>query len=368
MKDTPPASDTASMKQAHPIRLTASMPDFYELLKTKLIGAEWPIVEKYMQDEQRVLSETGFRLTAENRLPKFTGLVSALAGMPGSTELGGAYGLLSWVRYQLIKFTHFKFDDKLVEMLEHTDLDDDIPVSYLRPPYPFTYLELGTLRNLETFIENSESGEHVLEGAYIERGMHRDVPDCLYITLTGSPLGHRDVSDDSTLSVLISLEDMDAPLSVVLEKAFYRERQHAKDLGLQLSSASTIPSTLNALKLVAKALLYLGLPEARKSLHPEKALLLQAASRVSSPAKRAKFQRKLTKTYDFVLVEATENEKRPAGSEPSGRTTKTHWRRGHYRMQAHGPMHTLRKVVFIRPMLVSGDQEVAPSTRNYVVR
>lgn len=33
-----------------------------------------------------------------------------------------------------------------------------------------------------------------------------------------------------------------------------------------------------------------------------------------------------------------------------------HWRRGHFRMQAHGPQGSLRKLMFIKPMLIRGDR------------
>lgn len=42
-------------------------------------------------------------------------------------------------------------------------------------------------------------------------------------------------------------------------------------------------------------------------------------------------------------------------SEPSGRQMSPHWRRGHWRMQAHGEGKALRKRVFIAPVLVRAD-------------
>ena len=49
------------------------------------------------------------------------------------------------------------------------------------------------------------------------------------------------------------------------------------------------------------------------------------------------------------------------GSGTSGATDDTgggvgvHWRRGHFRMQPHGPRNTLRRVTFIMPTLVRSD-------------
>lgn len=46
-------------------------------------------------------------------------------------------------------------------------------------------------------------------------------------------------------------------------------------------------------------------------------------------------------------VERTRSE-----SEATGRHVKPHWRKGHWRMQAHGPQLTLRKRMFIKPLMV----------------
>jgi hypothetical protein len=42
-----------------------------------------------------------------------------------------------------------------------------------------------------------------------------------------------------------------------------------------------------------------------------------------------------------------------AGDVGSGRSMIAHWRRGHWKMQAHGPQHSLRKRILIRPVFVN---------------
>lgn len=44
--------------------------------------------------------------------------------------------------------------------------------------------------------------------------------------------------------------------------------------------------------------------------------------------------------------------------EPTGREMPAHWRRGHWRNQAHGPARTLRKMLFVPPVLVRSDRAV----------
>jgi hypothetical protein len=36
----------------------------------------------------------------------------------------------------------------------------------------------------------------------------------------------------------------------------------------------------------------------------------------------------------------------------TGRTVVTHWRRGHFRSQTHGPQGSLRKIIFVLPTII----------------
>lgn len=69
-------------------------------------------------------------------------------------------------------------------------------------------------------------------------------------------------------------------------------------------------------------------------------------------------------TGDFQSVSFEQNiiirevRDRPTGTEAEPHGThaapKPHWRRGHWKMQAHGPQHSLRKRILIRPVFVRG--------------
>ncbi|WP_231663317.1 hypothetical protein [Ralstonia solanacearum] len=39
-----------------------------------------------------------------------------------------------------------------------------------------------------------------------------------------------------------------------------------------------------------------------------------------------------------------------------GQALPAHWRRGHFRMQPHGPQSSLRKVIFVAPVIVRADR------------
>lgn len=52
-------------------------------------------------------------------------------------------------------------------------------------------------------------------------------------------------------------------------------------------------------------------------------------------------------------------------SVPTGATVGIHWRRGHMRNQPHGPANTLRKLIFIKPVLIHSERGAGPETVIY---
>jgi hypothetical protein len=89
-----------------------------------------------------------------------------------------------------------------------------------------------------------------------------------------------------------------------------------------------------------------------------------------SGGKRAKLERRLATLVDHVVISAPPAEDRSGHAEAAAghRTVSAHWRRGHYRMQAHGPRNAERKLIFLRPMLVRGASAEAVQPRSYEVR
>lgn len=353
----------------HPYRIGAAQPGFLNDLRT-MFGREWPVIRQFLGNESLTLPEIGWQLSRhEPMLESFNLLALGSSSAPGNTEQGGFYGLLAWLRQQEFPAPVFRFTDELAHLLELTDIADDIPLSCLALPYPRFYLELGQARELETAVPNVLSGDHVLEGAYVEAGWHHELGDCIYVTLTGSPVGKTGPVDDATLSLILDKSDIDAPLVEVIQTAFDREHKVAREHGFTQSPDSFLPASVAAMRLVVKALLYLNLPEARRVARTPRTELEKKLGQLKSGAKRAKLERRTGPVYDFIEVSAPPVESKEPSPEGSGRPgVRAHWRRGHYRMQAHGPQYSLRKLTFIRPMLVGSLQGADPAAPNYRVR
>jgi len=109
---------------------------------------------------------------------------------------------------------------------------------------------------------------------------------------------------------------------------------------------------------VVKILLYLSLDvspvihERPYSTAPRKAAALGKRKRLEQHVARESL-------YDRYVVgpAALPERSEPSGSsEGSDREMRAHWRRGHFRMQAHGPAATQRKLIFVMPVLVRADR------------
>jgi hypothetical protein len=362
-------TEASVMRLPHPIRVGLTEKDFWELFKLQL-GKDWPVLVRYIENRKLTLAEASYQATHNHSLRNLGMLLGVLQNAQGNTDQGGAMGLMAAVRQHVLGYTYFQLEDALVELLEQTDLDEDIPLSYLIPPYDLVYLELGKERALGTFLPNVESGLHVLEGAYVERGFHRDYGDSLYFVMTGSPVGHRNAADDATMAVLLPLADLQAPLGKSLDAAFHRAQAAASSMGMRSMPEHMLKPILESLILVAKALLYVSLPDARKQVHNERTEMEKGIKALKSTAKRAKAQRKLSRTYDYILVTAPPAAHPGRGQERADgtRTVKPHWRRGHYRLHRYGPELALRKLLLIPPTLVAAERGAPPTPKPYVVR
>lgn len=98
--------------------------------------------------------------------------------------------------------------------------------------------------------------------------------------------------------------------------------------------------------------------------------LLERLQRVSGK-KQGKLMRQSSRLYDRIVVGPDRLPPAMNMDHTNGPAVSPHWRRGHFRMQAHGPHNSLRKLMFIAPVLVaaerlSGERE-APAPKRYGV-
>lgn len=363
-------SDRASCLLAHPLRSQRFLQPLLSELEQGLGSREFSVVKAAFCRDDFTLSNLP-QLIDQERLTRFGQMFELAAHSPGSTELGGAMATMVGIRHVVSPYRLFRLEDDLVALLGVTDIDEDLPISFLRLPFPRCYVELGQRRDITASVPNDVSGDHVLEGAYFEQGVHPQRGPGLYVLATGSPLGKRDCMDDATHAVFLSTCDPEMPLSAALNAAFDAAIEQSSSGGYRPPSKESFSQALANLQWLVKALLYISLPEARKTAHLDRSDLQTQLGLARSNAKRAKLQRRMARACDLVVVHAPaprlEPPTGPTGLEAGSRAA--HWRRGHYRRQAFGAHHAQRKLIFVAPVWVGSAANAAGSAlKTYTVR
>ena len=283
------------------------------------------------------------------------------------------------------------FPPSLTEMLSKTDIDD-IPLNTIRMPYASQYVHFGPQADLEL-----DRG-WLVDGAYVEqRGELGD----LRITITAMPKDHAEsekwyvrpepefsqdfVGEFRTMDLATAIDTVLAErlaafgknkgraggniTSQIQAEAAATGHEIPKDVDLvdispkmagvrEEITLHRFPVYKAAIQLVVNALCYVAAyPDDIDTAWPPgtpEALLKKAISGVGKEQARA---RSKLSALGYVPVHIcgkriAEQRERLNVPAPSVGGMATHWRRGHWRNQAHGQGRSLRKLIWMMPMLV----------------
>lgn len=270
----------------------------------------------------------------------------------------------AWVRFgrQI-----FELSPGLVEAFHLTDVKNS-SFEGLHLPYRAFFLHFGLQPDLVLDESGRLSPEYV-DGAYI----FQDAAGTIVIELTltrpagevASNLPGVQISIDPDLARLGAEDAMNQALDRALSKgsgdtARLEQMYEAESVRIQEAARSVLTK---AASLISNALFYLSEPQDDQTLKFEEgappALVKRALQGKPGQQQQAK-QALNTEGYAFVRY-CGEKFVRHGANDGSSELTKSHWRRGHWRNQPHGPQLTLIKRVWIRPVLVkaeAGTQEV----------
>lgn len=295
----------------------------------------------------------------------------------GSAEIFGGHGggvsgcMMQRTRFVMTGAPIFTLSNELVQMLHRTKLNREVPLSELRLPCATLYLQLGTDRRASPLhLHNASSGMHLLEGAYVSRVRQLDGTDVLEFTLTGSPVDKTSLMDDAIEWISVYLDERRG-LAEAIELAFTTPDRMFDDprdwpavraaFADQDRLRGLAHEALEPLLLIAKALLFLSMPEALQRRDTSGTEARKALLRAQSGAHRRKAAKVAALSYDttFIdLLQRTDDQLSPSGGRPNAirhAGVAAHWRDGHLRAQRHGPGLSLTKVIWIRPVLVNAD-------------
>lgn len=272
----------------------------------------------------------------------------------GSFGNGPAGGMFQSARYELAGGRLYSFSDELVDILADTDLGD-VPLEELKLPHKNVYLQLGLNRLQSRFrLVNPESGLHALEGAYVSETTGLDGRPRLEVTFTGSPVGHTELLDDTVEWVSVLVEPNITAKEAALKSFLISEA------GVEFPGEAELRARAEylgpILELVSKAILFIGMPQARIGSSNAGTVARQALARAVSGAHRRKAQKAAALAYDCILVDAPAPTPEEALQIERHGAIAAHWRQAHFRHQRHGPQLSLSKVIWIPRTLINADQ------------
>lgn len=280
----------------------------------------------------------------------------------------------------------FQLNGPVSGLLTRTEIAD-IQVSDLRLPYDGVYLTFDQPPLLE--IDGAPS---VFEGAYLSGSGSE-----LTVTIITRPEGEADLTLETLQPPLViriprwhGLSLQDAILEALETNGYDLDRGEGispipafRDAAEALGSALLIPdrsaqdrivdrnqenfgSMVEAVTLAANALMLLTAPpeevriaERWVGVREETGRLLTSGSASDRARGRAEAQRENVMPIRVIsLNEGAERRLRDQEAEVRKSPEEAYWRKGHWRRQAHGPGKSLRRWVWIEPVLCNAEAEL----------
>ncbi len=270
----------------------------------------------------------------------------------------------------------FHFGEGLTQAFRRTDVAD-FAIGEIVLPYPTVYLSFGVQADLEPFGDGAK-----IDGAYITDNSGHSIQ--ILLTTRGQP------SDKPWFNrwekyYYLSLSKADLSLSVeeASEAALKGEIKQSLDgvakheakaaeMGIVSRAHQTaidrvdeyqraFPVFMESMKLVINGLAYLTHYRddiEKRWVDGTPPSMIEKISRATTyKAKQRATSKLLSMGYNIVNLCGMEFEK-TSEAHGVGSEMSAHWRRGHWRIQPHGPGRTLRKRVWIMPVLVRSDLEL----------
>lgn len=366
--------DPQVMALPHPLRILASADTSPEFFITGVVGmAHAAFTQEKLQGG---LSNKNLWVALEARCAEqFLDFMQRSSADPDAKSGGSAGAMFQAMRYQQGQGAMFTIDEPLLHLLSLTDIELDIPITEVRLPFANIYLEFGKDRlNMpaELALMNPLTGAHAFEGAYVSQTKDANGDAQLEVTMTGSPVGHRDVSDDAIEWVSMRQRE-GLSITKALAKAFasgvpMQGATPAQVMAHHMTAPERFtqqaPRMALRLELIIKVLLFIGMKEARKALIGERTKAQAVLNRSQSGAHRRRALRDMLRARQSILVMAplapanaegisalAGEDRKPNGG--AGPGLASHWRRGHFRDQRHGPGMALSHVIWIAPQMIN---------------
>lgn len=277
-------------------------------------------------------------------------------------------------QYELHGRQIFDMSSGLVEMLQETDVRQ-CTLQNLQLPYPAFYMHFGRQAGLKVVGASGDS-EYV-DGVMVAHAQGDGIRLLRFATTTIDESGKRVTLPGHFLS--LNDAGMQLPVHAAIDAAVERFVENGEAYSQEFPAAEDFWVCLReraasalkvALPLIVNGLFYLENPPRphRTGLGSGTPDAVVERWDRTPGDRRRKLNSKLN-AEGYTLVHFVGEEIAHSSSEARGGTVAPHWRRGHWREQAHGPQLSLRKRILIRPTLVNGREVSDPlQVRGHVYR
>jgi hypothetical protein len=245
----------------------------------------------------------------------------------------------------------------LHRLLDATDIADNVPVRLLCTPSsamcivpdPSGWDQQGGVESIAVFTHHGTGADAASRYLTFIAWSHWTDPQARF----------------GTEMLTLEIGDEDVPIGQALEAAVKKPPAFSDHFLSDVQSHQRWRTTLNY---VVKMLLYLSL-DSTQVIHERP---FSTALRVFPGLGKRKRELKLAQIdllYDrYAVGPSVLGDELSSMEGHSGHSVSAHWRRGHFRLQPHGPHSSLRKLLFIMPMMVRADRlveagamEISPS-------
>jgi hypothetical protein len=251
------------------------------------------------------------------------------------------------LKYELQKGTIIGTTPALETLLLNSDMDLQLPMKMVAPPYPAQYLKFGPEAARHLKAPDSDLPDRLFDGVFcfFTPPSHR-YGDGIQWTLELIFISQRQDCFSGQVTLLGDTKRDDKPLGEWLNRVL--------DTAKGRSTETFYKPMYAAVSYVVKVFLYMALRQARSVEHHE---YDDAMRRIAGLGvkKRGRLLQRAESLYNGIRVGPDELPQESA-AHASGGTVAPHWRRGHFRTQACGHGKLERKLIFVAPMLIHAAQ------------
>lgn len=251
------------------------------------------------------------------------------------------------LKYELQNGAIIETTPALETLLLNSDMDLDLPMKMVAPPYPAQYLRFGPEAARHLKVPDSDLPDRLFDGVFcfFTPPSSRD-GDGIQWTLELIFISQRQDCFSGQVALLGDTKRDDKPLGEWLNRVL--------DTAKGRSVETFYKPMYAAVSYVVKVFLYMALRQARSVEHRE---YDEAMRRVAGLGvkKRARLLQRVESLYNGIRV-GPDDLPQESAAHAGGGAVAPHWRRGHFRMQACGVGKLERKLIFVAPMLIHASQ------------